>query len=68
MHSVHVMCLCVKLVEFSITHISCIISCIELKLGTNDEEGITEQIIIILYFNARNFFKSMTLVCRNHNS
>ena len=45
MHSVHFMCLCVKLVEFSITHISCIISCIELKLGTNDEEGITEQII-----------------------
>ena len=33
-----------KLVEFSIAHISCSVSCIELKLGTNDE-GITQQII-----------------------
>ena len=35
----------VKLVEFSIAHISCSVSCIELRLGTNDEEGITQQII-----------------------
>ena len=35
----------VMLVEFSIAHISCSVSCIELKLGTNDEEGVTQQII-----------------------
>ena len=35
----------VKLVEFSIAHISCSVSCIGLKLGTNDAEGITQQII-----------------------
>ena len=28
-----------------IAHISCSVSCIELKLGTNDDEGITQQII-----------------------
>ena len=33
------------LVEFSIAHISCIVSCIELKLGTNDEEDITQLIV-----------------------
>ena len=37
----------VKLVEFSIAHISCSVSYIELKLGTNDEEGITQQIITL---------------------
>ena len=37
----------VKLVEFSIAHISCSVSCIELKLGTNDEEGIAQQIIAL---------------------
>ena len=36
-----------KLVEYSIAHISCSVSCIELKLGTNDEEDITQQIIIL---------------------
>ena len=35
----------VKLVEFSIAHIFWSASCIELKLGTNDVEGITQQII-----------------------
>ena len=30
----------VKLVEFSIAHISCSESCIELKLGTNDDQHI----------------------------
>ena len=35
----------VKLVEFSIAHISSSVSCIELKLDTDDEEGITKQII-----------------------
>ena len=34
----------VKLFEFSIAHISCCVTCIELKLGTDDEEGITKQI------------------------
>ena len=41
-----------KLVEFSIAHISCSVSCIELKLGTNNEEGIT--------FNATNFLRAET--------
>ena len=35
----------VKLVEFSIAHISSSVSCTELKLGTDDEEGITKQIL-----------------------
>ena len=34
----------VKKVEFSVAHISCSISCIELKLVTNDEKDITQQI------------------------
>ena len=38
----------VMLFEFSIAHISCSVSCkFELKLGTNDEEGITQQIITL---------------------
>ena len=36
-----------KLVEFSIAHISWSVSCIELELGTYDEEGITQQIITL---------------------
>ena len=36
--------LAAKQVEFSIAHISCSASCIELKLGTN-YEGITQQSI-----------------------
>ena len=38
----------VKQVEFSIAHISCSVWCIELKLGTNDEEGITQQNLVEL--------------------
>ena len=37
----------VNLVEFSIAHISCSVSYIELKIGTNDEEDITQQIITL---------------------
>ena len=37
----------VKLVEFFIAHISCSVSCIELKFGTIDEEGITQQIVTL---------------------
>ena len=36
-----------SLVEFSIAHISCSVSCVELTLGTNDEEGITQQIVTL---------------------
>ena len=43
----HLVNLGFKLVEFSIAHISWSVSCIELELGTYDEEGITQQIITL---------------------
>ena len=46
------------LVEFSIAHISCSVSCTELKLGINDEEGITQQ-IITLCISVLEFFKRL---------
>ena len=34
-----------KQVEFSTGHISCNVSCIELKFGTNNAEGIIQRVI-----------------------
>ena len=34
-----------KQVELSIALISCSVSCIELKLGTNDADSITQQTV-----------------------
>ena len=48
-----------KLVEFSIAHIYCSVSCIELKLGLHDEEDITQQ-IITLYISLLGIFNNTT--------